>query len=162
MAIFAKQIIYGCESRGDGNSPYMTRYAFPRLGPIRPALHIFHRSDADELHDHPWPFVSIILWRGYVEETASKVWAEWDRKPGHGPVFQGQVEADRRSGRTSRKRVWPGMVLFRRATHVHRVELINGKKAVTLVFFGPRIREWGFFTSRGWQQWKSYFTERGC
>jgi hypothetical protein len=33
-------------------------------------LHKIMRSDADrELHDHPWAFASLILWRGYHEET---------------------------------------------------------------------------------------------
>jgi hypothetical protein len=149
--IVAKQIIYGCESRGDGNSPYMTRYAFPRLGPIRVCLHVFHRSDADELHDHPWPFASLILWRGYVEVTPC--------------VVCGTRESERSEGiccARQRKRMWPGMLLFRKASHAHRVELIQGKKAVTLVFMGTRRREWGFFTSKGWKQWQAYFKEKGC
>lgn len=139
-----KQIIYGCEARGDAKSPYLTRYAFPRLGPIRPALHIFHRSDADELHDHPWPFVTVILWRGYIEETPC---ANCTLK--FCPLRQ-------------RRRVWPGMILFRRATHTHRVELVDGKKAVTFVIFGKRVRDWGFYTKRGWQFFLDYFKERGC
>jgi hypothetical protein len=99
--IVAKQIIYGCESRGDGDSIYMTRYAFPRiLGLVRMCLHVFHRSDADELHDHPWPFVSIILWRGYNEVT---------------PITSKRTGAISEYGRKySRK--WPGMILFRRAS----------------------------------------------
>jgi len=133
MMLAKKQIIYGCESRGDGDSPYLTRYASPRLGPFRVCLHVFHRSDADELHDHPWGFASLLLWRGYVEQTPQ-----------------------------GRKRKWPGMILFRRATHSHRVELIDGKRAVSLVVMGPRRREWGFFTPQGWQQWKAYFLDKGC
>lgn len=56
------KIIYGCESRGDGGSPYLTRWTLREttLGSLY--LHHFHRSDADENHDHPWPFVSLILW----------------------------------------------------------------------------------------------------
>lgn len=134
MKIVAKQIIYGCESRGDGKSPYMTRYAFPRIGPVRMCLHVFHRSDADDLHDHPWPFVSVILWRGYREQSAG----------------------------ARLKRKWPGMILFRPATHVHRVELVDGKRAISLVFMGRRIREWGFFTRQGWKLWTKYFAENGC
>lgn len=148
-----KQIIYGCESRGDAQSPYLTRYAFPRLGPVRPALHIFHRSDADELHDHPWPFVSIILWRGYIEETPTQHKSDGDL---------GLVDFEKRHHFTKRKRVWSGMILFRPATHVHRVELVDEKPAVTLVFFGVRCRSWGFFTRRGWQVFSDYFKERGC
>jgi hypothetical protein len=131
--IFKRIEIAGCEGRGDKDSIYMVRYAMPRLGPIRAALHVLFRSDADVMHDHPWPFMSIILWRGYIEETPA-----------------------------GRSRKWPGMVLFRRATHRHRVELINGKKAVTFVVFGPRWREWGFFTAEGWKQWQQYFREKGC
>lgn len=133
MPMIYKQVIRGCEARGDGDRDYMTRYAFPRLGVFRVCLHIFHRSDADELHDHPWPFLSVILWRGYVEVTP-----------------------------TGRQRKWPGMILFRSATHRHRVELIDGKKAITLVIMGKRIREWGFFTPQGWQRFTEYFREKGC
>jgi hypothetical protein len=134
MKIFAKQVIYGCESRGDEKSPYMIRYAFPRVGPVRMCLHVFHRSDADDLHDHPWPFVSVILWRGYFEQCAG------DRL----------------------KRKWPGMILIRPATHAHRVQLVDGKRAVSLVFMGRRVREWGFFTRQGWKLWTKYFAENGC
>lgn len=133
MKIIAKQIIYGCEARGDKNSEYMTRYAFPRIGPVRMCLHVFHRSDAEDLHDHPWPFVSILLWRGYVEQTA-----------------------------LGRRRFYPGAILFRKANHAHRVELIDGKKAVTLVFMGKRIRTWGFFAAQGWTEWTKYFRTKGC
>lgn len=147
--IVAKQTIRGCEARGDGDSVYMVRYAFPRiLGLVRMCLHIFHRSDADELHDHPWGFVSVILWRGYVEVTPCATCGPFSNYSG--------------CRYRQRRRVWPGMILFRRATHRHRVELIDGKKAVTLVFMGKRWREWGFFTSKGWQQWQAYFRERGC
>jgi hypothetical protein len=145
-AMVAKQVIYGCESRGDGDSPYMTRYAFPRIGPVRMCLHIFHRSDADDLHDHPWPFASLILWRGYTEVTPHPLFPALD---GGGDI-------------RNRKRIWPGMILFRPATHIHRVELIDGKRAVTLVFMGKRIREWGFFTRQGWKLWTKYFSENGC
>lgn len=132
FGLIAKRIIYGCESRGDADSPYLTRYAFPRIGG-RMAVHVFHRSDFDVHHDHPFGFVSIILWRGYVEETPE-----------------------------GRARKYPGMILFRRATHRHRVELIDGKRAITFVVFGPRWREWGFFTSDGWVQWQEYFRDKGC
>ncbi len=151
MKIVGKTVIHGCESRGDALSPYLTRYAFPRVGWFRPALHVFHRSDADEHHDHPWPFVSIILWRGYIEETPA-LFADLRSRE--------VCVRDGRCVRLSRK--WPGMVLFRSATHRHRVELVDGKPAVTLVIFGKRRREWGFFTAKGWQHWKAYFAERGC
>jgi hypothetical protein len=127
------KIIYGCESRGDGNTPYLTRYTIIDKKNWQLCLHVFHRSDADEHHDHPWNFISLIVWRGYIEETPA-----------------------------GRKRKYPGMLLFRKETHRHRVELVNSKKAVSLFFMGKRKREWGFFTSKGWQLWTRYFIERGC
>ncbi len=146
MKLFRKKTIKGCDARGDGESPYLTRFTLieTSLGAIY--IHHFHRSDADEHHDHPWAFASLILWRGYVEET----W-RWSTYETYVPLPYKR-----------RRRVWPGMVLFRRATHSHRVILVDGKPAWTLVIRGPKQRIWGFFTAKGWQDFKSYFTERGC
>ncbi len=132
-----KKIIYGCDGRGDAHEPYLTRYTLIDTKRFQACLHIFYRSDFTDHHDHPWPFVSIILWRGYLEET----------------------EHD---GQLKRTRVWPGMVLFRKATHRHRVVLVDEKKAISLVFMGRKIRTWGFFTAGGWKSWPRYFKDNGC
>ena len=159
--MITKKVIYGCESRGDAHSPYLTRYTVLKTRWGNLCLHVFHRSDNSERHDHPWTFVSLILWNGYIEETPS-----------------------------GRRRIWPGMVLRRRALWEHRVELLrptcydcmgtgashrewgecwkcggygfNERKAVTLVWMGNKEREWGFFTGNGWQNWREYFEEKGC
>ena len=53
--------------------PYMCRYKLFRLPLFKIYLHHILRSDEDsELHDHPWGFVSIILWRGYEEVLPGK------------------------------------------------------------------------------------------
>jgi hypothetical protein len=127
-----KTIIYGCEERGDYNEPYLTRYTLLERKSFQICLHVFHRSDADDQHDHPWNFVSLILWRGYVEVTGDK-----------------------------RRRKYPGMLLFRKAMHQHR-ELINNRKAITLVIMGKRLREWSFFTKDGRIGWRRYFIQNGC
>ena len=59
----------------------------------------------------------------------------------------------------------PGMLLFRKATHQHIVELhrdANGKElpAWTLVFTCKRIREWGFWTRAGFKHWREYLDEK--
>lgn len=158
--MIGKKIIYGCEERGDAQSPYLTRFTlidWPDRFQL--CLHVFHRSDGPDLHDHPWGFVTLPIWRGYVEET---------------PCFCGDgtdcdYVADRRWVCTTcrgsariRRRAWPLIPLFRRATHVHRVELIDGKRAVTLILMGPRVRVWRFLTPEGWVDFKSYFRSRGC
>lgn len=139
---FTSETIRGCESDGTADSPYLTRTSLleTRFGNVY--LHYFHRSDRDDLHDHPWNFVSVVLWRGYVEVTECPMcvgigyWAE-----GHWPPEQMRCPMCEGSGRL-RSRVWPGMVLFRRAEHRHRVELVNGRPAVTLLLRGPYVREW--------------------
>ncbi|HET8738055.1 MAG TPA: hypothetical protein VFM69_15800 [Pricia sp.] len=133
MGFIKKKIIYGCESRGDFDKPYLTRYIILNLKNVQLCLHIFHRSDADDLHDHPWSFISLLLWRGYNEQTPE-----------------------------GKSRKYPGMILYRKANHLHRVELVNGKKAVSLVIMGKRKRAWGFTTSKGWVYWETYFKNMGC
>ena len=175
MPFLKKKIIYGCESRGDAQSPYLSRWTLlsTKLGAVY--LHLFHRSDADEMHDHPWSFISVVLWRGYVEETPSPglEWRTVSVAEGEdliasgegwtfGAYFIGDTMHVFRSVGRDRKRVWPGMVLLRPASWVHRVELIDEKPAITLIIRGPYVRQWGFWTRNGWQFWRDYFTERGC
>lgn len=131
--ISSRKLIKGCEERGDKNIPYMTRYYLINSKLFQLCIHIFHRSDADDFHDHPWRFISLILWRGYIEETF-----------------------------ISKKRVYPGMILLRKANHIHRVELVKGKKAITLVFMGKYTRQWGFYVKEVFIQWQKYFKQNGC
>ena len=155
--------IYGCAERGDVNKLYLTRYTLLETKYFQVCIHVFHRSDGPDLHDHPWNFLSLILWNGYIEHTPEQ------------PHEQGLSNSN-----TLRRRVWPGMILFRRATHIHRVELLKGsyvqnhfferpgigqydKKAVILVIMGRKFREWNFFTRSGFKMnWKDYFTANRC
>lgn len=135
-------IIYGCEGRGDYNKPYLTRYTLIERPTWQICLHVFHRSDYPDFHDHPWDFWTLVLWRGYIEHLPS-----------------------------GKRRIWPGMILFRPATHAHWVELISDadypesgpvKPAITLVFMGRRKREWGFWLNKRWTSWRDYFKVKGC
>jgi len=148
-------IITGCESRGDNRSKYLTRYRLIERAerPGKPGfglyLHIFHRSDHDVFHDHPWPFTTFILWRGYDEETP-------------GPGDSGDIGIV-----TKRQRVRPLTVNYRPATWQHRVKLHQDAKgrelpAVTLVWRGAKIRRWGFWKRGKFTDYKTYFTDNGC
>lgn len=90
-------------------------------------LHEFLRSDSDRcLHDHPWPFVSIILREGYFEQMHDGM--HWR------PV---------------------GSILVRRAKAAHRIEISqNDRRPWSLVIVGPKVRKWGFYTLNGWEVWK--------
>lgn len=116
--MITKRIVYGCEAHGNANRKYLVRYTLLDCFRLQICLHVFYSSDGtNDFHDHPWLFISLILWQGYIEETP-------DGK---------------------RRRRWPGMILFRRAIHQHRVELVNEKPAITLVLMGRRKREWYFY-----------------
>lgn len=128
-----KKIIYGCEERGDYNKPYLIRYTLIDTKLFQFCLHIFIRSDATDLHDHPWAFITLPIWRGYIEETPN-----------------------------GKSRKYPLIPLYRKPKHLHRVELINEKRAVTLVIMGKRVRDWGFISGGKWIQWQRYFKQKGC
>jgi hypothetical protein len=76
----------------DGNK-YLIRYTLLKFfGLFSVKLHKIHQSDPSDLHDHPWPYISIILSGGYFEERKeSKIWYK------------------------------PGSILFRKANIPHRL-----------------------------------------
>ena len=94
-------------------------------------LHNFHKSDPDDLHDHPWPFITIILRGGYWEHTPKgKFWR------GAGTIN------------------WAG------SKSLHRVELEPGLNTWTLFIPGPTVREWGFIDKGIWKRHDQYLAER--
>lgn len=132
-----KRIIY----REDG-SVYLIRYTLFKCRWFAIRLHHILLSDYDCLHDHPWNFISIILWKGYIEarEKSFKLapWVRWN-------TF---------------KRCKPGSILFRKAEDKHR--LIVSSPAWTLVIMMKRRREWGFWTKGGWIHWSNYKSTQSC
>lgn len=134
------------------NVPYLTRWSLlgrREQGNWAVYLHRFQRSDYDELHDHPWPFTSIILAGGYWEVTPARGWAN-----GSGP--------------TKRRWYGPGSVLHRPARWIHRVDIPDGAEAWTLIFRRKKERSWGFWCpSLGFRPWREHLarmeaTGNGC
>jgi hypothetical protein len=129
-------------------------------------LHKFVRSDADrELHDHPWSFTSLILWRGYFEEVEDmvKLWSseknDWIEVPGC------EVDLTSLTGLmpfelSHRERRWPLTVLRRKATHRHRVHLIDEKPSWSLVFTEAKNRSWGFWRNGIFIPWREFISKR--
>jgi hypothetical protein len=97
-------------------------------------VHKIILSDQDrELHDHPWNFFSIILRRGYFEQTTHD-----------------------ECGVKTLAKISPGRVIYRKAEHRHRI-VILGKPAWTLVFVGPKVRSWGFWSKAGvFTYWRKF------
>lgn len=108
---------------------YMVRWTLLSLFGWKLLLHKFVRPDWTPCcHDHPWWFVTFILWGGYEEVIET-------------------VAGDRSSRITVIQR--PGRIRFRPATHRHYVQRLLKRTAWTLVLRGKPIRQWGFWTHMG-------------
>jgi hypothetical protein len=162
------QVINALNDGGEDTGPYLVRWAInTRFGGVK--LHHFLRSDEDrDLHDHPWSFLSIILWGGYWEHVAGPTVPDPDHCCSlcveHSPAPGRHCALN--EGRRTTIRTWygPGSILWRPAPSVHRVELREGRTAWTLVFTGPKRREWGFHTICGFIPWPRYARakQEGC
>ena len=119
------------------DQPYLERYYVflkdRQRFPFNVFLHKFLKSDPDDVHDHPWPYATLILKGGYYE------WV---------PEFNSKGE------KIGEIRHWrgPGHFRFSSATSYHRVELCEGVECWTLFMPGPQRREWGFLVKKGQSQ----------
>lgn len=116
-------------------------------------LHEMTASDYDRaLHDHPWPFISLVLREGYTEEVSLPIGAKTD-----------WIRTSRVRWKDGRKIVLvthsPGDILFRPATHRHRV-IVGPRHPWTLILMGPRIRRWGFWIDGKWCWWRKHDNQR--
>ena len=100
-----------------------------------------------DLHDHPWPFVTIVVRGGYSEEYAhtrdASAWAgiaeELDES--HGPAGlhpRGLVRTWRR-----------GSIHRIRMTEAHRI-IVADPGTRTILLRGRKTRGWGFYLPIGW------------
>jgi len=147
-----REVINGCTNP----APLLSRWKLLCTPYFNVFLHCFHRSDEDrEMHSHPWFFISIILWRGYVEARAR-------------PDLRRQLRAGNKTlcfnapETIERKRFFPGAILFRPAWWAHRVELVDGRPSWSLVITSRKACKWGFFTADGWIHDKEFHLARGC
>ena len=113
-------------ARGDG-SPYLRRYKLLKLFGYGIYIHEILQSDDDSfLHDHPFDFTSVILSGCYYEYMPDCI--------------------------RLRTR---GKVIHHKAIDAHRL-VLNGGPTWTLFIRGPKYREWGFITDKGWVPYYQY------
>lgn len=132
MKVFNKTVI------GPESNPLLVRYILFRCEAFGVYLHKLCRSDYDRaLHDHPWPFISVVLCGGYDEV--------------HDQTTDGSTVT-----------VWhkAGSVLVRAAEWRHRF-VLHRAPVWTLVIVGRRQRRWGFWLPGGWCWWRQHDTEKG-
>ena len=127
------------------NEPYLERYyLFLRERnrfPFNIFLHKFLKSDPDDVHDHPWPYATLVLKGGY-----------WEWIPHFDTVGR----------KTGEYQAWRGPGHFRisKANSFHRIELDPDITAWTLFMPGPKQRDWGFLVKNKWIQWEQYLKQR--
>jgi hypothetical protein len=165
--LFSKRVIINCD-----REPYLIRWYVIRTKPFAVFIHKFIRSDEDRaLHDHPWNFLVIPIWRGYYEHSEP-----WQRSTTPNEIV---------APFTIRSRVLPLLgTRFRRGTYRHRVELLrpalSAPKAIEKglniakyvkvlttelpswsIFIRFREwREWGFWPQEGFIQWNKWWQEK--
>lgn len=147
MTFLSKYVLNKLEQLGrkrivldrQSEEPYLEHYyVFLRdrkRFPFNVFLHKFLKSDPDDLHDHPWPYATLILKGGYYE------WV---------PHFNTNGE------KIGEERKWRGPGHFRicSATSYHRIELCEGVDCWTLFMPGPQKRQWGFLVKEnGKDKW---------
>lgn len=127
------------------NEPYLERYYLflkdRKKFPFNVFLHKFLKSDPDDVHDHPWPYATLILKGGYYE------WV---------PSF------DSYGSKITETRHWRGPGHFRicKANSFHRIELKSDVECWTLFMPGPQNRDWGFLVKDQWIQHEKYLTSK--
>jgi len=127
------------------DEPYLERYYLflkdRKHFPFNVFLHKFLKSDPDDVHDHPWPYATLILRGGYWE------WV---------PQFNAE---GKRVGEIAHWRR-PGHFRICSATSFHRIELDPSVECWTLFMPGPQRREWGFLQHGHWVHNSEYLEEK--
>lgn len=94
--------------------------------------HICRPDDREDLHDHPWWSLAIVLKGSYIEAIAN---------PPYGNVYS------------------PWNIKLRKSTYQHRIVDVS-PSCWTLFITGPVVRKWGFITKKGWIPWRDYVNSR--
>jgi hypothetical protein len=128
----------------DVDSEYITRLHLIKTPWFAACLHWINKPDPEPyLHDHPVSFLSIVLRGMYVEYrstiTNGSPFGMWWTNTKHVVRRFNFVRASENDLHSIRH-VLPG--------------------TLTLVFMGPKVREWGFHAPDGWVHWKDYYQKQ--
>lgn len=129
--------------RADGRV-YLDRWG---LGHDRIGRVFLHKMSAPDpgrdLHDHPWWFVSLVLWGGYTEERADTRTA-----PHLARIAELYGSPSCRRGVVRRRRLLSVKAMA--LGECHTITELQRSTCWTLVLGGPRRRTWGFYLPHGW------------
>jgi hypothetical protein len=151
----------------DDGLHYLKRWGFStRFGGV-----FIHRMDTSDpgidLHDHPWPFVSLILAGGYTEQSWASFSASLRARWAEGYADDYAIDSFHHEYLRILKRGLPdrykaGSVNVMGLGRAHRIVACE-PGTWSLVFHGPRRRDrrnqlsdWGFYTVHGWMDEFTY------
>lgn len=130
-------------TRGD-NMPYLVRYSLFSCRFFAIKVHHILISDDDCMHNHPWGFISLILKGAYLEhQIIERPDAIYPHRKIHFKIA---------------KYYKAGSILIRKPNSIHR--LILTKPVWTFVITFKKVQDWGFFTPRGFIDWRDYQQNR--
>ncbi len=129
----------------DVDNGFITRLHVIKTPWFAVCLHWIKKPDPEPwLHDHPVSFLSVILRGKY---------SEWRRKVRH---YWNEVDLVYEDSTPTRR--WFNWV---RATPDDRHTITAcAPHTLTLCFMGPKVREWGYHTDKGWVHWRKYSHEK--
>lgn len=140
---------------GGAEHPYLLRWwVIPRNPTLNIYLHQFLRDDDDRaLHDHPWPWCSILLRGAYIEHTIAAGGIH-HREARYVPSIK--FSGARRAHRIELMPRWWMADTFDDAMAMPDDQAYAKAECWTLFITGPRIRSWGFHCRSGWVHWRDF------
>lgn len=134
---FNERFLIGAENPA---GPMLERWRLVQTPWFGIYVHFIYREDLDrDPHDHPWNFFSIVLRGVYEEERTADI-----RRP---------HKVDLRRFTDSS---WLNRMHFFPLRSAHRIIWVM-PGTVTLCIVGRKRRDWGFWTSYGWVEYRDYF-----
>ena len=116
----------------EGN-PYLIRYTLFKCKWFTIKIHKALMSDPADLHDHPWDYISLILWGGYYEAT-EEVYPMYD------PFECKQCNV----ALPTQKWYGPLSLLIRKGNIPHKLILPKDSFSISLIITSSKWRDWGF------------------
>lgn len=139
----------------DGRT-FLRRRGLDAWKPFGIVVHILDGPDPGmDLHDHPWPFVSLILRGGYSEEVM---------EARHACIAATLAGCYPDTCTPGVHRSWSRWSVHQMPLNLtHRITHVE-PGTVTLMLRGRKQRRWGFYLPTGWCDWEEYdyATRRPC
>ena len=128
--LFHRRDIRSCEME-----IYLKRWYIFKSKRLTLFVHKFEKSDEDmALHDHPWAFFVIPIWRGYYEYNLK-----------------------------GKSRSYPIISMrYRNRDYRHRVVLIDRKPSWSLFFHGVKSGLWGFWPGGKFVNNNQWWIDNDC